>query len=129
MIRITTICPIHLMDDANHFMMAIGGPADGATFTGGPWEDATGARYSVASALVDESWLSKTQEVTARPVWDATSSVVDLAAAERARAALRIDIGPDAFEATQRSDRQITVVAWPSPQAVLATYGLKRVRS
>jgi hypothetical protein len=86
--RITAAAPEALVFDSNQFAMCLGySLADGLTFSNLNWQDANGGLYGCASWEASEEWLGKAQEPLVRPAWD-VDEVIDMAAAERAQAAL-----------------------------------------
>jgi hypothetical protein len=84
--RATIAVPETMIADANQLARALGlGPDDDATFGAPIWQDAGGDRYAAASMVVGEGWLDLLAAPLAAPSWGA-----DMAAAERARAAVQV---------------------------------------
>ena len=91
MIRITIVCPETMMADAAQLVAALGtGPDDAKSLTNARWHTQDGTRFAAASALVEPDWIDRATRTLVRPVWDGSPYAVNMAAAERARAALQI---------------------------------------
>jgi hypothetical protein len=94
--RVTAACPAALVADANHLAMVLGlGPADGQSYRIGSWRDADGYAYACVSFLARPEWLAAAQSGLVRPAWD-TDQIIDMAAADRAQAALDLTPGVQA---------------------------------
>lgn len=121
MIRITIACPAALIGDANQLALCLGlGPDDAMTYGAPVWQDAGGALYAVASAIVSEGFIAAAASPLVAPPWGA-----DLAAAARAQAAIAIWQDEDAtpFAAQNR----LAAVIVDDPQAALAVLGVAPV--
>jgi hypothetical protein len=87
--NLTIACPASLIEDANNLAMVLGlGPDDGRTYGPAAYEDAQGNAYSVANGAVSEAFLGAAQSALDRPEWDVEPYQVNMAAAQRAQAAL-----------------------------------------
>ncbi len=86
--RITAACPESLIADANHLAMCLGrGPGDALTYGLVSWWDEDGNAYSAASWETTPAWAQWAQTPVTRPAWD-VDEIIDMAAAERAQAAM-----------------------------------------
>jgi len=122
--RISIACPAALRADANHYAMVLGyGPADARTYGAASWQDAGGNLYACASLLVGASFTTVAQDTLTRPTWDA-DSIIDMAAANRAQAALVFSGAP----VTAMPDK-LTACVGDNALAVLAAMGLTRVEA
>ena len=102
MIRITFACPAAHIADANQLARAIGLSADDDQTYGEPrFQDAEGNLYSVASGLVEPSFIDTATSPLVEPEWGA-----DMAAAQRAQAlaALGEPAAPDHIAAVVGDD-------------------------
>lgn len=112
MIRVTMACPEALVEDANQLALCLGyGPQDAQTFGAALWQDATGNRYALSSAVQDEAGLARLQGALSAPAWDC-----DLAAAGRAQGALRMGFAA--------APGLIAAQVGVSPAAALAALGV-----
>jgi len=113
--RVTIAVPEALTSDANQLARCIGlGPDDERTYGEATWVDGLGNLYTLASAVVSESFLATASSPLAEPAWGC-----DLAAATRAQAQVRIGVSaaPDIMAAVIGDD--VT--------AALATLGVSNV--
>ena len=86
--RITAACPEELINDANQLAMVLAyGPADANTYRGLNYQDANGNLYACASWQASPEFVPRATSPLVRPEWD-TNFIIDMAAAERAQAAL-----------------------------------------
>jgi len=115
--RVTAACPESLIEDANHLAMCLAfSEADGETYrTPCGWQDAAGNRYACASFEARDEWLSAAQSPLQRPEWD-TTSIIDMAAAARAQAVIRIGGAAD--------PSHLVAVFGDDPQAAIAVLGV-----
>ena len=114
-IFIPTAVPATLASDANHLAMAHGQSlADGETWTHPMWQDAAGNLYVLRQLWAPDWWIHRVATLEpARPAWD-TGEAIDLAAAERARAALDVlTYDPEADPASYlaRPDRTVAILS------------------
>jgi hypothetical protein len=124
-IRITAAAPEAMMDDANALAMAIAySEADGLTYRAATWEDANGQRYAAASWEARPEWIAAATMPLQRPAWD-TESIIDMAAASRAQAALVFWMGEGAPPAA--SPLALTAIGGMSGPNALALMGLTPV--
>jgi hypothetical protein len=87
--NLTIACPASLISDANHLAMVLGlGPDDARTYGPAAYEDAQGNAYAVANGQVSDAFVGKAQSALERPEWDTEPYQVNMAAAQRAQAAL-----------------------------------------
>ncbi len=122
---ITMICPEMHVGDANNLIMALGaGSADGLTFDALGWQDADGARYSVASWDASQDWLGP----LVRPGWDADSAV-NMAAAGRAQGAVVLhDPGEgDAPAPVPKATDAALMILLGEPMVLAAAAGLVQI--
>ena len=113
------------MDDANALAMAIAySEADGMTYRAATWEDANGQRYAAASWEARPEWVAAATQPLQRPAWD-TESIIDMAAASRAQAALVFWMGEGAPPAA--SPLALTAIGGMSGPNALALMGLTPV--
>lgn len=124
-IEITIACPDTMIADANHLAMVLGeGPADGLTFPDPDWHG-PGGHYAVAAVEVTDEWLHRARSVPERPAWDGVRPfAVDLAAARRAQAAIRL-LQPG--ERRAAAPGEITILAGPKAVEAVALLGLQRL--
>ena len=86
--RITVSAPELLVPEANQLAMVLGfSLADGETFVGLNWKDASGNLYSAASFEASEDWVTKAESPLVRPSWDVDNQI-DMAMAEEAQSVL-----------------------------------------
>ena len=117
--RITIACPDTLRDDANNLAMVLGyGPDDAETYVALNWLDTAGNLYACASLIVSDAFTTAAQSGLQRPAWD-TDSHVNMAAADRAQAALVFSLTP----VTAIPDK-LTACAGDDALATLAAMGL-----
>jgi len=117
--RITIACPEALRDDANQLAMVLGyRPDDAKTYVGLNWQDAGGNLYACASLIVSDAFTTAAQSGLQRPAWD-TDSHVNMAAADRAQAALVFSLTP----VTAIPDK-LTACVGDDALATLAAMGL-----
>lgn len=110
--RVTIACPEAMIGDANQLALCLGlGPADARTYGEPVWQDADGALYAVASAIVGDGFAAAAGSPLAVPPWGA-----DMAAAARAQAAIVIG-------ASAAPDR-LTAVIGDDVAAALAALGV-----
>lgn len=122
-IRITAAAPVVRAFDCNHLAMCLArSEADGHTYRGAEYADASGNRYYCASWMVEPEWLTAAQSALTRPLWDEESQIVDLAAAARAQAILVFSSTPVAAA----PDKLTAVSGMQGPDAI-AAMGLTKV--
>ena len=120
--RLTIACPELMRDDSNQLAMTLGyGPSDAETYVSLNWQDAGGNLYAVASLPVSDAFVSKAQSTLSRPAWD-VDNIIDMAAANRAQAALVFSLTP----VTAMPD-QLTACVGDDGLATLAAMGLVQV--
>ena len=120
--RITIACPDALRDDANLLAMVLGyRPDDVQTYVALNWQDAGGNLYACASLIVSDAFTTAAQSGLQRPAWD-TDSHVNMAAANRAQAALVFSLTP----VTAMPDK-LTACVGDDALATLAAMGLTQV--
>ena len=86
--RITAAAPEPLVYASNQLAMCLAyGPADGETYRGLNWVDASGNLYAAASFEARVEWITAAQTALHRPDWD-VDEVIDMDAAAQAQAAL-----------------------------------------
>ena len=120
--RITIPCPAAWRPDANHFAMALGfGPADALTYGSLNWLDTAGSLYACASLIVSDAFTTAAQSGLQRPAWD-TDSHVNMAAADRAQAALVFSLTP-----VTAMPNKLTACTGDDALATLAAMGLTQV--
>jgi len=120
--RLTIACPAALRDDANNLAMVLGyGLGDALTYGGLNWQDADGNIYACASLPVSETFTTTAQATLQRPSWD-TDSVISMAAANRAQAALVFSLEP-----VLAMPDKLTACAGDDALATLAAMGLTHV--
>jgi len=129
--RITAACPESLIDDANHLAMVLAyGPDDANTYRGLNHQDAEGNLYACASWESGPEFVTRATSPLARPEWD-TESIIDMAAAERAQAALTFwrPIAEEDVEnpIPQATPTSLTAVAGLSGIKALEAMGLTAV--
>lgn len=113
-IFIPTAVPATLASDANHLAMVHGKSLDDAKMWANPmWADAAGNLYVLRQLWAPEWWIHRVSTIEpTRPEWD-TDVAVDLAAAERARAALDVltfDLEADSSIYLARPDRAVAII-------------------
>ena len=117
--RITIACPATLRSDANQLAMVLGyRPDDAETYVALNWLDTAGNLYACASLIVSDAFTTAAQSGLQRPAWD-TDSHVNMAAADRAQAALVFSLTP----VTAIPDK-LTACAGDDALATLAAMGL-----
>ena len=95
-VRITIACPAAHRADAIGLGACLGlSLADAQTYGEPTWRDAGGNLYACASLDVREEWLAAAQAPLVRPAWDVAAEI-DMAAAARAQAAVRLWAGDGA---------------------------------
>ena len=102
MIRLTFAAPEAFIPDANQLARVIGlSPDDDKTYGEPQYQDAAGNLYSVASGLVEPSFIDTATSPLEEPEWGA-----DMAAAQRAQAlaALGEPAAPDHIAAVVGDD-------------------------
>ena len=120
--RLTIACPEALRDDANNLAMVLGyGPDDAETYGELNWQDAGGNLYACASLTVSDTFTTAAQVALQRPAWD-VDNIIDMAAANRAQAALVFSLTP----VTAMPDK-LTACAGDDALAVLTAMGLTQV--
>ena len=120
--RLTIACPNALRDDANQLAMVLGyGPDDVQTYVALNWHDVDGNLYACASLTVSDTFTTTAQSPLQRPAWD-TDSHVNMAAANRAQAALVFSLTP----VTAMPDK-LTACVGDDALATLAAMGLTHV--
>ena len=121
--RVTAACPEALIEDANHLAMCLAfSEADGETYrTPCGCQDAAGNRYACASFEARDEWLTAAQSPLQRPEWD-TASIIDMAAAARAQAALVFTLTP-----VSASPTKLTAVGGMDGADAVAAMGLAAI--
>jgi hypothetical protein len=120
--RLTIACPDALRDDANDLAMVLGyGPDDAKTYGTPNWQDADGNLYACASLPASDAFTTTAQTSLQRPTWD-TDSHVNMAAANRAQAALVFNLDPVAA-----MPDKLTACVGDDALATLAAMGLMQV--
>ena len=126
--RITAACPEALLSDANNLAMVLAqSEADNQTYQGLNWQDADGNLYAAASWPAQAEWVVGAQSALTRPAWDTEPYVINMAAANRAQAALVFwtpDMGGDVPQAV--TDK-LTAIGGMSGQDALTAMGLTPV--
>ena len=122
--RLTIACPATIRSDANNLAMVLGyGPSDAQTYVALNWQDAGGNLYAVASLPVSDAFITTAQSPLQRPAWD-TDNIIDMAAANRAQAALIFSLTP----VTALPDK-LTACAGDDALATLAAMGLTQIEA
>lgn len=117
--RITAAAPEALLYASNHLAMCLAyGPADGETYRGLSWQDASGNLYAAASFDARAEWITAAQTALHRPAWD-VDEVIDMQAAALAQAALVF-----ATEPTAATPTTLTVIGGVGGVQALAAMGL-----
>ena len=120
--RVTIVCPVALIAEANQLAAVLGQSLDDAqTFRGSSWQDAAGNLYAVASGEMSETQLAKMRASLTRPAWD-TGKNVNMAAAARAQTAVVLLEKPTLVLADA-----LTVLVWPNASEALEFMGLTQV--
>ena len=120
--RLTIACPDALRDDANNLAMVLGyGLGDALTYGALNWQDAEGNFYAGASLPVSDAFTTTAQSGLQRPSWD-TDSHVNMAAANRAQAALVFSLTPVAA-----MPNKLTACVGDDALTTLAAMGLTHV--
>ena len=129
--RITAAAPESLINDANQLAMVLAyGPDDANTYRGLTYQDANGNLYACASWEASTEFVPRATSPLARPKWD-TNFIIDMAAAERAQAALAF-WQPTAEEGVdnpipQANPSSLTAIASMSGVKALEAMGLTPV--
>jgi hypothetical protein len=120
--NLTIACPASLISDANYLAMVLGlGPNDVRTYGPPAYEDAQGNAYSVANGQVSPAFLGKAQTALVRPEWDVETYQVNMAAAQRAQAALVFVVyNPEAEMPTADPARLVALGGLDGLQAIAA---------
>ena len=117
--RITAAAPELLVSDANQYAMCLGfSEADGETYRGLNWVDASGNLYAAASFDALEEWVIFAQAPLQRPEWD-VDEVIDMVAASQAQAALAFST-----EALSASPTALTAIGGMDGLSALVAMGL-----
>ena len=120
--RLTIACPDALRDDANDLAMVLGyGPDDVQTYVALNWQDVDGNLYACASLPVSDAFTTTAQATLQRPAWD-TDNIINMAAANRAQAALVFSLTP-----VTAMPVKLTACAGDDALATLAAMGLTHV--
>jgi hypothetical protein len=94
------------------------GPADGETYRGLHWHDASGNLYAAASFEARLEWVIFAQAPLQRPAWD-VDEVIDMVAATQAQALLVVST-----EALLASPTSLTSIVGVSGVEALVAMGL-----
>jgi hypothetical protein len=120
--RITAAAPESLIDDANQLAMVLAyGTDDANTYRGLNYQDADGNLYACASWEASPEFVPRATSPLVRPEWD-TDFIIDMAAAERAQAALVFS-----EEAVQATPAALTAIGGMTGTQALAAMGLTAV--
>jgi len=120
--RITAAAPEPLVYASNQLAMCLAyGPADGETYRGLNWVDASGNLYAAASFEARVEWLTAAQTALHRPDWD-VDEVIDMQAAAQAQAALVFSLDP-----VIATTETLTAIGGMDGLAALAAMGLTAV--
>jgi len=120
--RLTIACPDALRADGNNLAMVLGyGPDDAETYAALNWQDAGGNLYACASLTVSDTFTTAAQVALQRPAWD-VDNIIDMAAANRAQAALVFSLTP-----VMALPDNLTACAGDDALATLAAMGLTQV--
>ena len=123
MIRVTAAAPEAMMSDANALAMAIAySEADNQTYRAATWQDAQGNLYAAASWEARPEWIAAATMPLQRPAWD-TESIIDMAAASRAQAALAFWM-PGETDPPAATPGVLTAIGGMSGPDALAAMGL-----
>ena len=124
-IRMTVACPEALKTAANHLAMVLAeGPADGNTYGGLNWQDASGNLYAAASFVARPEWITAAQSQLVRPAWD-VDEIIDMSSAATAQAAIVLYAGEGDIPTAEPN--KLTVIAGMEPLAAIAAMGLVAV--
>lgn len=126
--RITVACPEAFIPDGRNLAMILGyGPADVDTYKTAQWQDTSGNKYAVASAMIFGEFVGKAQRLLIRPEWDTEPYKVSMAAARRAQAAVHlVDTSVEGYSATAVPSRIVAVLG-DDAQAALLLMGLSAI--
>jgi hypothetical protein len=117
--RITAAAPEPLVYASNQLAMCLAySIADGETYRGLNWVDASGNLYAAASFDALEEWVIFAQAPLQRPAWD-VDEVVDMVAATQAQAVLVVST-----EALLASPTSLTSIVGVSGVEALVAMGL-----
>jgi len=130
MITITATCSESLRSDSNHLAMVLAfSEADSHTYQEPRWHRESTA-YSAASFPVRPEWIQGATQPLTRPEWD-TEEIIDMAAANRAQAALVFwmpeydEEGQLVTEPPQAEPDKLTAIGGPEGLAALKMMGLE----
>ena len=116
---ITAAAPETLLYASNQLAMCLAyGPADGETYRGLNWQDASGNLYAAASFEASDKWITAAQTALQRPAWD-VDEVIDMQAAALAQAALVFSVDP-----VNAAPETLTAIGGMDGLAALAAMGL-----
>jgi hypothetical protein len=116
---ITAAAPETLLYASNQLAMCLAyGPADGETYRGLNWQDASGNLYAAASFEASDKWITAAQTALQRPAWD-VDEVIDMQAAALAQAALVFSVDP-----VNAAPETLTTIGGMDGLAALAAMGL-----
>jgi hypothetical protein len=129
MITITATCSESLRSDSNQLAMVLAfSEADSFTYQEPRWHRGDTA-YSAASFPVRPEWIQGAQSPLTRPEWD-TEEIIDMAAANRAQAALVFwmpeynEEGQLVTPPPQAEPDKLTAIGGPEGLAALKMMGL-----